>query len=308
MSDHLKSCDNWYRLQLHRITTDRLLISGRRGTGKSTGAKRVVSEDGASVLWIARTKPLAHTLPSRFVPPAVSHILPQPELMPSDPDAPLFRFGGGKVQVVPMTMITAIRDTGISVDGRQADAVILDECFPPTGAYKRDEPLLLDDLAATVGRSGSIPPVVVIGNPISNHNPYAYKWHVDVFGEGVYEYDGRSTEVQGTSGCCDCFGRQIGQDAVRRVYAQHLTSGGDVVTVNGRGLRVREVGSGWLYVGSAEPGENVLMQRDRYTPVSLSTTGTRFLLRCKTAAYADRVVYDNYDSELLFGELLRRTE
>ena len=306
MSENPKSCD-WSRLRLDRITTDRYILAGRRGTGKSTGAKLAAAEDGARVIWCVRTKTLARGIAGRFVAPAVRHVLPQPEPIDSDPDMPLFTFGRGAVQVVPLTMITALRDTGISVDSHQEDAIILDECFPPDARYKRDEPQLLDDLAATVGRSGVIPPVICIGNPVSNKNPYSYTWRVNVLSEGIYTHDSISTEVKGTADCCDCFGRRIGVDAGQTLYAAHLDNGGDVVTVNGRGLRVRSIRS-WLYVGLADPTGTVLMRRGSYTPESLTSAGTRFLLECKQALYSDRCIFDSFEAEMIFYELTRARE
>jgi hypothetical protein len=309
LNENRKSCDEgeFFKLRLDKIVTDRLLVAGRRGTGKSTGTKLCVAEDGARVLWCTRTKTLSKRLPDRFVPPKVRGILPDPERLPSDPDYPLFKFGRGAVQTLPLTMVTAMRDTGISVDGYQADAIILDECFPPDGRYKRDEPLLLDDLAGTVGRSGTMPPIICLGNPISNRNPYAYQWHVNVLSEGCYEFNGRTTEVKGTAACRDCFGKAIGVDASPAVYAAHLDQGGDVVTVNGKGLRVRAVGS-WLYVGTADVSPVIMMHRGHYTPQALTGDGTRFLLHCKQALFSDCCVFDSFDAELTFYELMRASE
>lgn len=309
MSENLKSCDEreFFRLRLDKVKTDRVIVAGRRGTGKSTGTKLCIAEDGARVLWCVRTKSLAKGLADRFVPPKVKDVLPEPELLPSDPEFPLFKFGSGAVQTIPLTMVTALRDTGISVDGYQADAIMLDECFPPDGRYKRDEPLLLDDLAGTVGRSGVMPPIICLGNPISNKNPYAYLWRASVITEGVYFDGSRTTEVKGTAACRDCFGKTIGFDAASSVYAAHLDSGGDVVTVNGRGLRVRQVKS-WLYVGLADPSEVVLMHHGHYTPYALTGAGTRFILQCKQGLFSDRCVFDSFDAELTFYELMRARE
>ena len=286
-----------------RIQTDRLLIAGRRGTGKSTGAKQMIAR-GHKVIWCARTKGLARSLPSRFVPPAVADVLPEVEDRPSDADMPLFGFGQGVVRVVPLSAVPSIRDTGIDVDGSQAEAIILDEALAPGVRYLRGEPKLLDDLAETIGRSGSIPPIIVIGNPITNACPYAYIWRCNVLAEGVYLCDDRTTEVRGTSECRDCFGRRIGIDAKPPAYAAHLDRGGDVVEVNGRSIRVIEI-SGRLYVGAASDPDVTLMARGRYTPDALTGPGSKFLARLTDAYLRDLLIFDSFESELTCYELLK---
>ena len=280
------------------------MISGRRGTGKSTGWKICVAE-GANFIVCTRTKALARTLPGRIVPPTLSNKLPVPEvLIDGDEDSPLFKFGDGCVKVVSLGAVSSIRDTGVSVDGKQADAILLDEFRPTNGRYLRNEPLLLDDLAATVGRSGKIPPVIVIGNPESNKNPYSYLWRVNTLAEGIYTHNGATTEVVGTSDCRDCFGRKIGTDATASVYAEHLTKGGDVITVDGHSIRVRQIG-GWLYVGLADREGVRLMYKGTYTPTALTSAGTKFILECKQSMYDDKVVFDSFEAQMIFYELLR---
>lgn len=260
---------------------------------------------GHHVIWCTRTKGQAASFPGRFVPPAVADVLPPVELVDGcDSEMPLFHFGDGAVRVVPLTMTASIRDTGVDVDGVQAEAIILDEWMPPGGRWLRDEPRLLDDLAETIGRSGKMPPVIVLGNPTSNACPYAYVWRCNVLAEGVYMCDGRTTEVRGTAACKDCFGRKIGVDAKPPVYAAHLDHGGDVVEVNGRCIRVIEI-AGRLYVGSASGPDVVLMARGRYTPEALTGPGSRFLARFTDCYLRDRLIFDSFESELTAYELLR---
>lgn len=305
MSAKSNKCD-YLRVELDKIKTDRLVIAGRRGTGKSTGLKQMINE-GAAVVWVVDTKELAQTLPGRFVPAATAKLLPVPEPVDAGDVYPLFRFGDGAVRVVTWRQIPQLRDTGLSVDDRQADAIIRDEVFRTDGAYQRNEPELLDDLAFTLGRSGKTPVIICAGNPPErNATPYSFIWRCNVLNEGLYKHDGLTTFVRGTADCKDCFGRVIGRDALTAVYARHLATGGTVVSVDNVNIRIRPVASG-LYVGKAddELDAHILMQRGRWTIEALSPKGTHFIMDCRKALDANKVVFDSFDAEVAFYRLLR---
>lgn len=281
------------------------MICGRRGTGKSTGVKLAVV-DGLHLIYVYRTKDAASSMPDRILPPAVRELFPEPEIVETG-RRPQLRLGDGAIRALPIVDVKALRDTGIDVDGHEADGIVLDEAFVPGAAFVRSEPDLLVDLAGTIGRSGKTPPVIVIGNPISNANPYSYAWRVNVLAEGLYHHNGRTTRVIGTANCKDCFGRRIGQDATSEVYADHLDRGGTVLTVNGRGLRIREIG-GWMYAGCANAGDNVVMQRGIYTPLSLTSRVSRFIGLLGQAQLEDRIVFDSFEAQMRLYELLRLKE
>lgn len=302
----MKENPKYYKSDIRHIKTDRLIIAGRRGTGKSTGVKLDVAS-GIPVVWVVDTNELAASLWQRFVPPAVAYMLPAPKPI-DDKLAPVFDFGQGRVRVVTWRQIKTLRDTGVDVGGMQAAAIIRDEAFRTDGLYMRGEPELLDDLAGTLGRSGKLPKIVVIGNPRSNAQPYSYTWHVNILAEGLYTAgDGLTTQVRGTADCADCFGRKIGVDASTAEYCKTLNSGGQTVNVNGTALRIREL-YGRLYVGHADEGAITLLARDRWTTDALRPAGTRFLMRCRRFYDDDMVVYDSFDSELAFYRLLRLRE
>ena len=284
---------------------DRVVYAGRRGTGKSTAIKAYIAE-GHSVIWLARSKARAETLPTLFVPPATRDILPAVEMVDGG-EMPCFTFGGGVVRIVPYTLITAIRDTGVDVNGKQAEYIVSDEIIRPDGRYIRNEPHLIDDLAGTVGRSGDVPCIICACNPNPsdpNANPYAAAWFANFGVEGDYTHDGRKTRVIGTANCKDCFGKPIGFDpAPSDSWCAHLTSGGDVVSVNGQSIRVRWYRD-WVYVGIAEGGE-VLMKNNSYSPTANTARGSRFILACKQAHAEGVVLYDSFAAQMVFYALIR---
>lgn len=301
MNAKSKTC-NWCEFPAD-IKTDRLALLGRRGTGKSTAVKKAIADRGLTVIWIARTKELAAGMADRFVPPAVADVLPKVE--DYTPDVfPEWRLGDGWVRVVPIRSAAALRDTGIDVHGRQADLIVNDEAIRPDGLYARREPELLDDLAGTIGRSGKLPKIVIIGNPTTNACPYAYAWRVNLLVEGVYEHKGMSTEVIGTAGCKDCFGRKIGRDPEPVEYAAHLSDGGDVIVVNGCGLRVRWVNE-WLYAGLADADGPVMMTEGRMSALSYRPAAIKLLLKLRASVDAGQVVYDSFEAQMRLYELLR---
>lgn len=306
-----KKQPKWAFIAIDR-SVDRLAICGRRGTGKSVALRKLVAS-GVRAVWVTKTKTQARTLPDRFIAPASAELLPEVEVIEGG-DFPLFAFGSGKVRVVSFSSIAGLRDTGISVDGQQADVIIRDEVFPRDGMYYRNEPGLLDDLAGTLGRSGRRPAIIIVGNPPAtatsrdqaNAQPYSYLWRIDVLNEGVYtDADGFTTRVQGTADCRDCFGRIIGLDAAHREYAPMLTTGGTLLTVNGRTIRVRAITDGYLYVGPADGDGLVLMRNNRYTQLTLTPDVSRYLIRLRVAHDNDKIVYANYESQLTLFELLR---
>lgn len=287
------------------VGVDRVVYAGRRGTGKSTAIKRYIAE-GRTAIWLARSKARAAVFPSLFVPPATRGVLPMPEMVDGG-DMPLFTFGEGAVRIVPYTMITAIRDTGVDVNGKQAEFIVSDEIIRTDGRYIRNEPALLDDLAGTVGRSGDLPKIICACNPNPsdpNANPYASAWFVNFGVEGVYKHGNHATRVIGTANCRDCFGKKIGVDpSPSDVWCAHLDHGGDVVTVNGAGIRVRWFKE-WVYVGTAEGGD-VLMKDGVYSPTANTARGARFILACKQAHAEGSVVYDSFAAQMLFYALIR---
>ena len=293
----------------HLDSVDRVIYSGRRGTGKSTGLKLWIA-GGRRVIWVARSKRVAPDIPSRFVPPAVADVLPPVELL-DDGVLPMFGLGDGVVRVVPITAVSEIRDTGVDVDGCQAEAIVVDELIRPDGRYVRREPELVDDLAGTVGRSGTRPVIIGACNPpdppYTNAHPYAYTWHVNVGAEGVYQRDGYTTRVIGTAHCRSCFdgsSARLGWDPTPEAWAPHLDRGGDVVYVDGVGLRCRTVGGG-LYVGLTDDPGTSLMHSGVYAPAAVSGRGSHFLAQCKQMLVEERVVYDSFDAQLTFYKLLR---
>lgn len=286
-----------------KAEADRVLIMGRRGTGKSTGVKKWVA-DGHFALFVAPTIKHAETLPSRFVPPAVKHLLPAVEEAEDENGDKQYKFGNGCFKVIAWSDILNIRDTGLSVADVQPEAVIHDEAIRVDGRYKKEAPELLDDLAATLGRSGTMPKIVLIGNPIDNNNPFSTHWRVDLLTEGVYEYGGKSSKVVGTASCKDCFGRFIGVDASSKSkWVSHLSTGGEVVQVNGRFLRVRWV-SGFLYCGTAEEGGEAFIVNNRYTALFYTPRGTKFVFECRQAYYNKKVVFDSFEAQLDFYLLI----
>lgn len=283
---------------------DRLIIGGRRGTGKSTAVKQAVN-DGLHVIYLSRTRGLSASVYKRFVPPAVKSILPDVEDVVEDiPDMPVWTFGRGAVRSVPMTAIPDLRETGIDVKGHQADLIVNDEALRTDGRYVRREPDLIDDLAATIGRSGKLPKIVVIGNPVDNKNPYSYTWRADVCTEGLYRRGGMTTRVIGTADCKDCFGRHIGIDASTSTWAPHVDTGGAVLTVNGEGIRLMRY-KGWMYCGLAEPSDTVMMVSDRYTTTATRTQGIKYLLMLKQMEDGGKVLYDSFEAQMIFYTLLR---
>lgn len=307
MSESRSKCDFLAVSDEHLNGVDRVVYAGRRGTGKSTAIKRYISE-GRRAIWMARTKDLARTFHTRFVTPATANILPEVELM-SDGDLPEFGFGDGAVRVVPYTMITALRDTGIDVGGKQAQLIISDEIIRTDGRYIRNEPKLLDDLAGTIGRSGDLPKIVCACNPNPKDpsaNPYSAAWFANFGVEGDYEHDGLITRVIGTADCCDCFGRRIGVDPEPSdAWCAHLNSGGDVVGVNGGAIRVKWY-RGWLYVGLADPSEGeVFMRNGVYSPIGSSARGVNFTVMCRQAHSEECVLYDSFEAQMLFYALIR---
>ena len=287
------------------LGVDRVVYAGRRGTGKSTAIKTYIAE-GHSVIWLARSKARAESFPALFVPPATRDILPTVEMVDGG-DMPSFVFGRGAVRVVPYTMITAIRDTGVDVIGDQAEFIISDEIIRTDGRYIRNEPHLIDDLAGTIGRSGNIPKIICACNPNPsdpNANPYATAWFANFGVEGDYTHNGSTTRVIGTANCKDCFGRPIGVDpASSDIWCAHLDHGGDVVCVNGGSIRVRWFRD-WLYVGLADGGE-VLMKNGSYTPAASAVSGWRFIVACKQAHAEGTVLYDSFAAQMLFYALIR---
>lgn len=284
---------------------DRYIYSGRRGTGKSTAIKRWIAS-GKHVVWIAATKVRSSQTPRWFVPPAVAHLLPEVE-QTVEGDTPEFRFGNGHVVVLPRSMIEGVRDTGLSVDGKQAQAIVCDELIKVSGRYVRNEPLLLDDLAGTLGRSGERPIIIGACNPTperENAQPYAYKWRADFSCEGDYEDKNHFiTRIRGTGDCDDCFNLKIGVDATEKTWATHLETGGTVVSVNGESIRCRGF-YGWFYVGLAEGGD-ALMDRDRYTALANTGIGMRFITELRQAFDERRVVFDSFEAQMRFYELIR---
>ena len=286
-----------------KSTADRILIMGRRGTGKSTGVKKWVAE-GHFAVFVAPTIKHAETLPQRFVPPAVKHILPIVEDAEDENGDKQYKFGSGGFKVIAWSDILNIRDTGLSVAGVQPEVIIHDEAIRADGRYKREAPELLDDLAVTLGRSGTMPKIVLIGNPIDNNNPFSTHWRVDILTAGEYESNGRPSKVVGTYDCKDCFGKPIGVDASTSVkWVSHLSTGGDVVQVNGRFLRVRWV-SGFLYCGTADYGGEAFIVNNRYTALFYTPRGTKFVFECRQAYYSKKVLFDSFEAQLDFYLLI----
>lgn len=277
-----------------RRECDRLLIMGRRGTGKSTGVKRWLSE-GKTAVYVVATQKAAASFAHRFVNPAVAHLLPKVE----DGEEGC-KFGAGAFAVISWSDIPNIRDTGLSVAGKIPDIIVHDEAIRVDGRYKHGAPELLDDLAGTLGRTGRPPKIVVIGNPINNTNPFSTHWRLNCLVEGEYQYNGKKSVVVGTADCVDCFGKPIGVDAASgNIYTKHLCTGGTVVVVESRGLRVRQIG-GCLYAGVAEPQGTVFVKNGRYTSAFYRPGGTEFVYNCRQAYYEGRVVFDSFTAELDF--------
>lgn len=285
---------------------DRLALFGRRGTGKSVGVKKYI-EAGHVALVVANSKEQAESAPVAWVKPNETGLLSDPEGVDySIEGSPVFRVGDGFVRVMSINQIIQARVFGAAVAGRQPDLIIQDEVIRVDGRYPRNAPELLDDLAYTIGRSGDVPKVVVIGNPIDNRNPYAWRWRINSLIEGDYrDPDGvRITRVCGTSACRDCFGRKIGIDAgAPTEYAPKLTTGGDVLTVNGRSIRVMLIGD-WLYVGDADEPGVIIADGGRLTRNAIIGEVGRFLNTCRIMLSAGTVVYSSYDAELTFLEML----
>lgn len=277
-----------------RRECDRLLIMGRRGTGKSTGVKKWLCE-GKTAVYIVSTQKNAVGFGQRFVHPSVKHILPEVEACEEG-----YKFGTGAFAVVCWSDILNIRDTGLSVAGKVPDIIVHDEAIRVDGRYKHNAPELLDDLAGTLGRSGRLPKIVIIGNPINNANPFSTHWRLNCLVEGEYISNGKKSVVVGTADCTDCFGRPVGVDASSgSAYVKHLSNGGSVVTIESRGLRVRQV-AGCLYVGTAEACGPVFVKNGRYTSAFYRPGGTEFVYNCRQAYYDGRVLFDSFDAELDF--------
>lgn len=273
---------------------DRLLVMGRRGTGKSTAVKRWIA-DGHTAVYVVATQKQAAAFARRFVHPNTAHILPQVEECEAE-----YKFGSGAFAVASWSDILNIRDTSLSVAGTVPEVIIHDEAIRVDGRYKQSAPELLDDLAGTLGRSGTPPKVVVVGNPLNNINPYSTHWRLNCLAEGEYRHAGKVSVVVGTAECRDCFGRRIGIDATAAGgYVPHLSHGGVVVTVEERGLRLRVVGN-ILYVGVADPGGECFIRDARYTSAFYTTGGTNFIYKCRQAYYDGRVAFDSFDAELDF--------
>lgn len=277
-----------------RRECDRLLIMGRRGTGKSTGVKKWLCE-GKTAVYIVSTQKNASGFGQRFVHPSVKHILPEVEACEEG-----YKFGSGAFAVVCWSDILNIRDTGLSVAGKVPDIIVHDEAIRVDGRYKHNAPELLDDLAGTLGRTGRLPKIVIIGNPINNANPFSTHWRLNCLVEGEYIYNGKKSVVVGTAYCTDCFGRPVGVDASPgSAYVKHLSGGGTVVTIESRGLRVRQVAD-CLYVGTAEACGPVFVKNGRYTSAFYRPGGTEFVYNCRQAYYDGRVLFDSFDAELDF--------
>ena len=274
---------------------DRLLIMGRRGTGKSTGVKVWLSE-GHTAVYVTTTQKHAVNFANSFVHPTVSNILPSVEVC----EEREFKFGRGVFKVICWSDILNIRDTGLSVANTVPEVIIHDEAIRVDSRYRTNAPELLDDLAGTLGRSGKPPKIVLIGNPINNINPYSTHWRVNVLVEGSYTNNGKTSVVVGTAKCDDCFGKKVGVDAAAQSpWCKHLNSGGSVVKVNGRGLRLRSV-SGWLYVGTAPPEGEAFVVNNRYTARFYTPSGTDFVYKARQAFYDNKVLFDSFEAELDF--------
>lgn len=305
----MKDLQKWFKLEPdHLEGVDRVAIMGRRGTGKSVGVKQAIA-DGLRALWIVDSKGTARDFPADFVKPNEADVLPAVELVDGSPDSPQFRFGAGYVRVMALSAVVPARQHGAIVVDGQANVIIQDEVIRVDGRYPRACASLLDDLAGTVGRTGVLPKIVVLGNPIDNDNPYSWTWRINTTAAGIYEDDsGKLTRVIGTSDCRDCFGRRIGIDAVDApIYADRVNVGGVVVIVNGRALRIIDV-KGWIYAGDAVAtgDEPVLVDHDRLTHAALTGRGCKLIVRCRDAAHRRQVVYSSFNAELIFSELLGR--
>lgn len=283
------------------IGCDRLLLNGRRGTGKTTAVKKYIAEQPSAVLWACRSKAVAEKLSERFVQPAVASILPETEPIGDC----VFSFGRSIVRAVALSEFDKLRDENPSVCGELVDLIIHDEYIRQRdGGYIRHEPELHDDLAFTCGRGGKIPQLILIGNPVNNRNPYAYKWRANMLVEGDYSENGRVSRVIGTSDCRDCFGATIGVDAVRdAVYQPFTLTGGRSFTVNGRSITVQILSAG-VAVCKSGSGEEV-MYNDLYMPRFYTPKIQRYFDRLKEAVYRGKVVYDSFDAELTLYDLLR---
>ena len=286
----------------------RVCINGRRGTGKSTGVKLWISS-GKRVIWIQRSKELSSATPDFFVPPAVADLLPQPEPIEGG-DFPLFAFGDGLVQCFTIRAADDLKQTGVGVGGYQAEAVIHDEYLRVDGRYIRGEPEALDCFAETAGRSGTMPPVICLGNPLqggSNRCPYAHVWRTNLDAVGVYEdRQGRLTRVVSTAACADCYGKIIGRDAEEARYCAHISDGGFVVKVDDVYLRIRYFGRGCA-VCLADPDERapIFMVRGRWTMQAQTHGGLKTIWRLRQIDAEGRAVFDGFEAEAAFYRMIK---
>lgn len=282
----------------------RVLIGGRRGTGKTTGVKAAIASDGWSALWVCQSLTSMPAAISEFTPPAVRDVLP--ELVETE-DVGVFRFGEGLIRFVSLTAVKALRATGASCGARLVDHLIVDEIVHPDGVYWRQEARAVDDIAATCGRGGILPLVICMYNPPKdNLNPYSQTWKVDLRAVGDYEdEDGGISRVISTASCRSCFEKKIGEDPHVRKYTQTLHSGGFCVMVDGVGLRLRRLSGGWWYVGQAEDGE-LWLADGLWTAASRSKRAIGLRGDVVDAWLRNQIVYDSYRAELAFGQLIRR--
>lgn len=287
---------------------DRLLVNGRRGTGKSTGVKLWIAS-GKRVVWMQRTKDLTTMTPQFFVPPAVADVLPAPEEI-SGGSYPLFRFGDGLVQCFPIRAADALKQTGVSVGDYQADAIIHDEYIRTDGLYIRNEPEALDTFAGTAGRSGVMPPIICLGNPLiggSNRCPYAHSWRVNLDVVGIYEdRQGRVSRVVSTADCCDCYGKIVGVDAGASRYCEHLSTGGFVVRCDDLYLRIRLIGRGCcVCLADPVPDAPVWYARGRWSYQALTHNALKTLQRLRQIDAEGTAVFDCFEAEAAFYKLIK---
>lgn len=247
--------------------------------------------------------------PDVFVPPAVASVLPKVEKIEGG-DFPLFQFGNGLVKCYTVRAADDLKQTGVSVGGFQAEAVIHDEYIRVDGRYIRGEPESLDCFAETAGRSGKMPPVICLGNPLiggSNRCPYAFSWRTNLDAVGVYEdKQGRLTRVLSTAGYDDCYGKIVGIDATESKYCAHITEGGFVVRIEDVYIRIRYFGKG-VAICLAEPDEKapIWYHRDRWTMAAQTHGGLKTIYRLRQIDAEGRAVFDSFEAEAAFYKMIR---
>lgn len=308
MSTYVNGSDFCNLSRIDMSDTDRVVLAGRRGTGKTTSIKKAIA-DGLTAVWLVQSaKTLQQTL-SAFVPQHLRNVLPDVEDVSSG-DFPDFKFGDGSVIMIPKTFIVKARDTGVYCRGSIPRIIVSDEIIRTDGRYAfATEPEMIDDLAFTIGRTGEVPKIICAGNPAfppnENNNPYSIAWNIDMLGEGVYtDKMGRKTMVLGTADCKDCFGERVGIDAETRTWSKHLSSGGQTFEVNGKFIRIVPI-CGGLYVGTARSGEICAVINGRYTPEAYAPAVCKFILECRTYHRKMLVVYDSFEAQLLFFALIK---